>query len=37
MVADKPFRIGMEMGMVVKTLWRDEDGREIIGYAFRPA
>ena len=34
-VEGKPFKIGMEMEMIVQKLWeRGED--EVIGYKFRP-
>ena len=32
---DKPFKIGMEMELVVDTLWREGE-KEIVGYKFRP-
>ncbi|MFH1617993.1 MAG: OB-fold domain-containing protein [Candidatus Margulisiibacteriota bacterium] len=35
MQEEKPFRIGMEMEVVIKPLWQDGD-KEIIGYKFMP-
>lgn len=35
MTKDKPFTIGMEMEVVVETLWREGD-KEVVGYEFRP-
>lgn len=35
MVENKPFKIGMDMELEVGPLWR-EQGKEIIGYRFRP-
>ena len=32
---DKPFRIGMEMEVVVEELWQEDDKR-VIGYKFKP-
>ena len=34
-VEGKPFKIGMEMEMVVQKLWNKDDD-EVIGYKFRP-
>ena len=34
-VEGKPFKIGMEMEMVVRKLWNQDDN-EVIGYKFRP-
>lgn len=34
-VEDKPFKIGMEMHIVIEGLWQEED-KEIIGYKFEP-
>jgi len=34
-VNDKPFKIGMEMELVIGKLW-EEDGKDIIGYKFKP-
>jgi len=35
MKEDKPFRIGMEMEVVIETLWQEGD-KEVIGYKFNP-
>jgi uncharacterized OB-fold protein len=35
MVEGKPFKVGMEMEVVVEELWREGE-RQIIGYRFRP-
>jgi uncharacterized OB-fold protein len=34
-VKDKPFKIGMEMEMVIGKVW-EEDGKDVIGYRFKP-
>lgn len=34
-VNDKPFKIGMEMELVIGKLW-EEDGKDIMGYKFKP-
>jgi len=31
----KPFKIGMEMEVVIDELWQEED-RRIVGYKFKP-
>jgi uncharacterized OB-fold protein len=35
MTEDKPLRIGMDMEVVIETLWQEGDN-EIIGYRFKP-
>ena len=35
MAQDKPFRIGMEMEVVIEELWQENDKR-VIGYKFKP-
>ena len=35
MQKDKPFCIGMDMEVVIETLWQEDD-KEVIGYRFRP-
>lgn len=35
MVADKPFKIGMEMEVVIEKLWQEGDD-EVVGYKFKP-
>jgi uncharacterized OB-fold protein len=35
MVADKPFRVGMNMELLIEELWQEED-KKIIGYRFKP-
>ena len=35
MVKDKPFKVGMEMEVVIEELWREGE-KQIIGYRFRP-
>jgi uncharacterized OB-fold protein len=35
MVEGKPFKVGMEMEVVIEELWREEEKR-VIGYKFRP-
>ncbi|MFH2129353.1 MAG: OB-fold domain-containing protein [bacterium] len=35
MVEDQPFEVGMEMVAVIDKLW-EEDGKEVIGYKFKP-
>lgn len=35
MMQDKPLKIGMEMELAIENLWQ-EDGKEIIGYRFKP-
>ena len=32
---DKPFKVGMEMEMVVETLWQEGE-KEMVGFRFRP-
>jgi uncharacterized OB-fold protein len=34
-VANKPFKVGMEMEVVIEKLWQEDD-KEIIGYKFKP-
>ncbi len=34
-VEDKPFKIGMEMEVVIEKLWQEGDN-EVIGYKFKP-
>jgi uncharacterized OB-fold protein len=34
-VEDKPFRIGMEMEVVIEELWQEDD-TQIVGYKFKP-
>jgi uncharacterized OB-fold protein len=35
MIEGKPFKIGMEMELVIEKLW-EKDNKEIIGYSFKP-
>ena len=35
MLKDKPFSVGMDMEVVIETLWQEDD-KEVIGYRFRP-
>lgn len=35
MTKDKPFRLGMDMEVVVEELWQEND-KQIIGYRFKP-
>ena len=35
MLADRPFKVGMEMEVVIEKLWQEGD-KEVIGYRFRP-
>jgi uncharacterized OB-fold protein len=35
MTTDKPFKIGMDMEVVIEKLWQEDDS-EIIGYKFKP-
>ena len=35
MVVDKPFKIGMEMEMIIEMLWQEDD-KQIMGYMFKP-
>jgi len=35
MTKDKPFRVGMDMEVVIEELWREDD-KQVIGYKFRP-
>ena len=32
---DKPFRVGMEMEVVIEELWQEDD-KQVIGYKFKP-
>lgn len=32
---DKPFKVGMDMEVVIEKLWQEDD-KEIIGYKFKP-
>jgi uncharacterized protein len=34
-IKDKPFEVDMEMELVIDKLW-EEDGKEVIGYKFKP-
>lgn len=36
MVNDKPFKVGMEMEVVIERLWQEGD-KEVMGYKFIPA
>ena len=35
MTKDEPYRIGMEMEVVIEELWQEED-KQVIGYKFKP-
>ena len=35
LIEDKPFSVGMDMEVVIETLWQEDD-KEVIGYKFRP-
>ncbi len=35
MMEDKPFKVGMEMGVTLEKLWQEGD-KEVIGYKFKP-
>jgi uncharacterized protein len=35
MAEDKPFRIGMDMEVVIEELWQEND-KQVIGYKFKP-
>jgi len=35
MTEDKPFKVGMDMEVVIEELWQEND-KKVIGYKFRP-
>ena len=35
MMDDKPFKVGMDMEVVIERLWQEDD-KQVIGYKFKP-
>jgi uncharacterized OB-fold protein len=35
MIDDKPFKVGMDMEVVIERLWQEDD-KQVIGYKFKP-
>jgi uncharacterized OB-fold protein len=35
MTEDKPFKVGMDMEVVIEELWQEND-KQVIGYKFKP-
>jgi uncharacterized OB-fold protein len=35
MTEDKPFKVGMDMEVVIEKLWQEDD-KQVIGYKFKP-
>ncbi|MFH0768411.1 MAG: Zn-ribbon domain-containing OB-fold protein [Chloroflexota bacterium] len=35
MIENKPFKVGMDMEVVIEELWREDD-KQVIGYIFKP-
>jgi len=35
MTEDKPFKVGMDMEVVIEELWQEND-KQVVGYKFKP-